>query len=152
MFRKSLLALVALSASATVLADESCTDVVSDTLAEMRVGVGDAWNSDIERLARAAAGAACVKAMSGRYDAMMAEKRVSADALAEEPVANAKAGQAEVGQSSTGKVAEDSDDDSWSFGGLTFKSMSGSPGKKPYERQRQQNKEETGEGAGDDAE
>lgn len=135
MLRRSLIGLVVLSASAVGVAEESCTDVVADTVAEMRVGVGANWNDDMERLARAAAGAACVKAMSGRYDAMMAkDEAVQGAAVAGKSAANTSDTQSDEDKAQ--------DEDSWSFGGLTFKSMSGSPGKKPYERQRQQPKED----------
>ena len=135
MFRRAIVGFVVLSASSLVIAEESCNDVVADTVAEMRVGVGDNWNDEIERLARAAAGAACVKAMSGRYNASVTEEVVGNQATAASSTAS----------SDSAQTNEDAakDDDSWSFGGLTFKSMSGSPGKKPYERQRQQPKEDT---------
>lgn len=145
MLRRSLLGLLVLSASAVGFAEETCTDVVADTVAEMRVGVGANWSDDMERLARAAAGAACVKAMSGRYDAMMADEALQDEAMA------GKSGAAET-NTETNTETKTNDDDSWSFGGLTFKSMSGSPGKKPYERQRQAPKDSADDAVADESE
>ena len=135
---RQLAILPALVFAASALADP-CSDVAGDTVAELRAGAGDWWNEDIEGLVRAAAGSACVKALSGRYGA-------AATPMAEEAVAASPASEPQAAAASTAEAAEDSeeseDSDSWSFGGLTFKSMSGSPGKKPYERSRQNSRED----------
>ncbi|MEQ8516537.1 MAG: hypothetical protein RIC38_13095, partial [Chromatocurvus sp.] len=47
----------------------SCGGIVQATLEEMRAGAGEQWTVDMAATARAAAGAACVKALSGRYAA-----------------------------------------------------------------------------------
>lgn len=138
---RQLATLPALVFAASVLADP-CSDVAGDTVAELRAGAGDWWNEDIEGLVRAAAGSACVKALSGRYGAAaspMAEEAVAANPTSEPQAAAASATEAAEG------AEESEDSDSWSFGGLTFKSMSGSPGKKPYERSRQNSREDEDE-------
>ncbi|MEM1401769.1 MAG: hypothetical protein AAGG55_00435 [Pseudomonadota bacterium] len=115
---------------------DPCSDVAADTVAELRAGAGEWWSEDIEGLVRAAAGSACVKALSGRYGA-------NASMAAEESVAASPASASEAASSPEPEDAAQSEDsDSWSFGGITFKSMSGSPGKKPYERARQNDREE----------
>lgn len=132
---RQLAILPALVFAASALADP-CSDVAGDTVAELRAGAGDRWNEDIEGLVRAAAGSACVKALSGRYGA-------AASPMAEQEVAASPTSEPHAAAASTAEAAEESEDsDSWSFGGLTFKSMSGSPGKKPYERSRQNSRED----------
>ena len=124
---------------------DSCSDVVADTIAEMRAGADGWWTSDAENLVRAAAGSACIKAQSGRYGVAPQgageEMNVSAAAEASnQSQASTKATDAAATKESEAK--EEADDGSWSVGGLTFRSMSGSPTQKPYERQRQSKKEE----------
>lgn len=99
-----------------------CSEVVDDTVAEIRAGASSWWTDDAEGLVRAAAGAACVKARSGRYGATTID----------ETSVSAAGSDAEAGDDSTEEV---SDDGSWSVGGLTFRSLGGSPGRKPYQRQ-----------------
>lgn len=117
---------------------DPCAEVTSDTIAEMRAGASGGWSDDVESLVRAAAGSACVKALSGRYSAgsagMPADESVVMESTS---VPDAAAADLAPGDSSVSAAAEEGDDDTWSFGGLTFRSMSGSPGKKPYERQRE---------------
>ncbi|MFT7286206.1 MAG: hypothetical protein ACI87W_000310 [Halieaceae bacterium] len=110
--------------SPPLLAD-ACDDVVQDTVAEMRAGASDWWNADIESLVRAAAGSACVKAVSGRYVAVPAQSAAEVVKAATPVSESAQA------------VKADAEDGSWSMGGLTFRSMSGSPGKKSYHRARE---------------
>ena len=107
---------------ASAEAETDCAAVVSATVAEIAVGAGDRWSPPVENLVRAAAGSACVKAMSGRY----ADKTLTSGASSFD------------GAEGADGVAEDpsaaGDDASTGF---TFKPLSGSPTRKPYERQRQ---------------
>ena len=100
---------------------DTCDAVVADTVAEIRAGAGDTWNDAIERAVRAAAGSACVKASSGRYAGTRtpAEDRDADGAVVQ-----------------TAGDADGPADDGFDVGGLTIRGMSGSPGRKPYERQR----------------
>jgi hypothetical protein len=123
---------------------DPCAEVVADTLAEMRAGADGWWSDDVQNLVRAAAGSACIKAQSGRYGAtpQSAGEAMSISAVG---AASDEAGtQPKQGSDTpdTGGEAQETDDGSWSVGGLTFRSMSGSPTQKPYERQRQSKKEE----------
>lgn len=124
---------------------DSCADVVADTVAEIRAGAIGGWSADAENLARAAAGSACIKAQSGRYGAApksaVKEMSVSASAQASNQ-SGASAGAADAAATEKSEADGEADDGSWSVGGLTFRSMSGSPTQKPYERQRQSKKEE----------
>ncbi|WOJ92095.1 hypothetical protein R0135_09880 [Congregibacter variabilis] len=124
---------------------DACDDVVADTVAEMRAGADGWWNSDVENLVRAAAGSACIKAQSGRYgtDSHSTAEEMSSSAAAK--TSNHAAEPAKVTEAAKTQQSEadaEADDGSWSVGGLTFRSMSGSPTQKPYERQRQSKKEE----------
>ena len=134
--------------SAAVVA-EPCDTVVEDTIAEMRAGAGDDWSSEVERAVRAAAGSACVKAQSGRY-----EER-SPGAVADEPLmdealqrgagaaADSTAGAAVSQASDAGdEEAGDGEEEGFSIGGLTIRGASGSPSKKSYERARESKVEE----------
>lgn len=105
----------------------SCDEIVSDTVAEMRAGAGAAWSEAGEELVRRSAGAACVKARSTRYEAPQTNPD-EPDTVPGEPTASS-----EIVDESPGEAA---DDGSWTFGGLKFRSNNGSPGQKPYERQR----------------
>jgi len=98
----------------------TCDEVVEATIKEMRAGARTAWNDDMAALARAAAGAACVKAQSGRY---------------------APTGAAEVDvESAEGAAGPGGDSDEanslWPFNPGAVKAITGSPGKKPYARRR----------------
>lgn len=122
-----------------------CDEVVEDTLAELRAGAAAPWSDEVEALARAAAGSACVKAASGRYGAeapAVAQEVVVSTEAAIAPTVDA-ASAAAAGQEATAETAAaDADDGSWNIGGLTVRSLSGSPAKKPYQRQREQNKDD----------
>lgn len=128
---------------------DSCEDIAADTIAEMRAGTAGNWSDEIQSLVRAAAGSACIKARSGRYTMPQQgsmeplaeggdDKYVdSASAAAAAPAASEASSPAAAEQAS-----DQEDDGSWSVGGLTFRSMSGSPTQKPYERARQNKKAE----------
>lgn len=127
-----------LTLSSQALAD--CRDIVSRTVAELRAGAPE-WSEDMERLARAAAGSACVKA-GGDADAgaAISEQAVRADG----PAAGASAAGAATGK-----------DEEWHpMKGFKFNPVTGSPGKKPYERRREVNETEVERQAGreDDSE
>jgi hypothetical protein len=130
----------ALCAPVQVLAD--CRDIVDDTLAELRAGATQ-WNDDMERLARAAAGSACVKAggnaTGGGAAAQIQDQPVPAGDDA--AVAERAAGQGEDSASASGaKAAGASEEESWSpFKDIKFNKVSASPNKKPYERRRDVN-------------
>ncbi|MFK8043299.1 hypothetical protein [Congregibacter sp.] len=127
---------------------DPCSDVVTDTVAEMRAGADGWWSEDIEGLVRAAAGSACIKAQSTRYQAagVSTVESVAVDASnVPAPSSSESVAQAEAeAQTETAEVSDggDEEDGSWSIGGLTIRSMSGSPSQKPYERARQTKKEE----------
>lgn len=134
--------------SAAVVA-EPCDTVVEDTIAEMRAGAGDDWSSEVERAVRAAAGSACVKAQSGRYEerspAAVAEEPLmdealqgSAGAAADSTAAAAVPQASDAGDEQAGNDEEEG----FSIGGLTIRGASGSPSKKPYERARESKVEE----------
>ena len=89
--------------------DSTCGQIVSDTEAETRAGMAASWDDNTAELVRAVAGSACVKAVSGRYGARSTVTEESLDG----PSFNAK---------------EEQD--------IGIQPMSGSPGKKPYERRR----------------
>ncbi len=126
-------------------------------MAEIRAGATDWWSEDAEALVRASAGSACVKAMSGRYsvapartpDSGMREEAVAATGTAAEVSEDAAAAESTAAAEPEGAAAAGADDGSWSMGGLTFRSMSGSPGKKPYERQREMKRETDADEEGD---
>lgn len=117
-----------------------CTAVIDDTVAEMRAGADGWWSHEVEGLVRAAAGSACVKAQSGRYAATDGDVDSHDDVLAADEDASASA-PVPAGDASNAQEATDSDDGSWSFGGMTFRSLSGSPGSKPYQRKRKADEE-----------
>ncbi len=116
------------SAAVSAMSETDCASVVTATVAEIKAGAGDRWSQPIENLVRAAAGSACVKAVSGRYlETSLSTVESSMDA-----------GPHAVALDEAKTVPEDSatassDTDT----GFTFKPLSGSPARKPYERQRQ---------------
>lgn len=112
---------------------DPCSDVVSDTVAELRAGAGGSWSEDIEGLVRAAAGSACIKAQSKRYQTAT---HVSGE---EAPSPGTQSASVDETQGRDADAKAD-DDGSWNIGGLTIRSMSGSPSQKPYERARQTKK------------
>ena len=119
---------------AQALAD--CRDIVASTVAEMRAGASE-WNADMERIARTAAGSACVKAGGDAAvqlrDTALSEAAVSGGDAAEETRGTAAKADA---------MGEDGED--WHpLQGFKFNRVTGSPGKKPYERRRDVNETET---------
>jgi len=124
--------------------EDDCGAVVSTTIEEMRVAAGDSWDAGQEALARRAAAAACVKARSGRYDALASEavEAVEAQDAAAQSAAMSPAGEAEQAEMSekaeqAGKA--ESDDGLWPFGEFKINDVSASPSRKPYERRRLDN-------------
>ena len=116
------LILVVASVEASAAADSSrsittidCSVIVSQTVNEMRVGAKAWWSDDVEKMAGMAAMSACFKAFS-------AQSR-SAAGKEDEAVSGAS--------STTGAEAQQS-----ASSGLSFRPLSGSASKKPYERAR----------------
>ena len=96
-------------------ATTDCSVIVSQTVNEMRVGAKAWWSDDVEKMAGMAAMSACFKAAS-------AQSRSSA-VNEEEAVSGAS--------STTGARTQQS-----TSSGLSFRPLSGSASKKPYERAR----------------
>ena len=96
-------------------ATTDCSVIVSQTVSEMRVGAKAWWSDDVEKMAGMAAMSACFKVMS-RQSMNFAGNR----------------GEAVSGASSTtGAEAQQN-----ASSGLSFRPLSGSASKKPYERAR----------------
>lgn len=132
------LAVSAVMMMSAAAAAEPCDSVVEDTIAEMRAGAGESWSSEVERAVRAAAGSACVKAQSGRYEGK--PQAVAADeSLVDESLQSGAGSAATSAASAPAPQASDGDEDEdggFSIGGLTIRGASGSPSKKSYERSR----------------
>ena len=108
----------------------SCNGVVQATLDEMRAGAGQQWTTEMAATVRAAAGAACIKALSGRYATASDDAAVdgAVDAAGERASTDGeRAAAAPDGEESGGL---------WPFNGAGVRSITGSPAKKPYERRR----------------
>ena len=119
--------------------DERCADVVEATVAEAKAGAGGAWSPETESLVRQTAGAACIKAQSGRYEASpaAAAPMTNDSAIAEESVSASSTEGASSAQATAEKTAApDADEEGTTVGGITFKPMSGNPNKKSFERKR----------------
>ena len=96
-------------------ATTDCSVIVSQTVSEMRVGAKAWWSDDVEKMAGMAAMSACFKVMS----------RQSMNSVGNR-------GEAVSGASSTtGAEAQQN-----ASSGLSFRPLSGSASKKPYERAR----------------
>ena len=96
-------------------ATTDCSVIVSQTVSEMRVGAKSWWSDDVEKMAGMAAMSACFKVMS----------RQSMNSVGNR-------GEAVSGASSTtGAEAQQN-----ASSGLSFRPLSGSASKKPYERAR----------------
>ena len=116
------LMLVVASVEASAAADSSgsitttdCSVIVSQTVSEMRIGAKAWWSDDVEKMAGMAAMSACFKVVS-------AQSMSSAENKDE----------AGSGASSTlGATTQQS-----TSSGLSFRPLSGSASKKPYERAR----------------
>ena len=115
-----MLVLGSVEASADAGSSEStattdCSVIVSQTVNEMRVGAKAWWSDDVEKMAGMAAMSACFKVVS----------RQSMNSVGNR-------GEAVSGASSmTGAEAQQS-----ASSGLSFRPLSGSASKKPYERAR----------------
>ena len=129
--------ILALCASLPRLALADCREIVDSTVAEIRAGAAE-WNEDMERLARAAAGSACVKAGGNRAPAAVASQ------LEEKPVRGGAAEtSAEAAPASNSAAAGGESGEDWHpLKGFKFNPVTGSPGKKPYERRREVNETE----------
>jgi hypothetical protein len=155
------LALVSLASfviSPLVFAQSStdCRQIAAATVAELRAGY-EGWSDEAEQLARAAAGAACVKAtLSVQTSAAGSASRsfnstvvpaagASADGVATggaAPVAQA-GDQSGDSADSKSEAKETESSGSWNpFSEINFNKVSARPGKKPYERRRESLDEE----------
>lgn len=151
MTRFILLAILALSFGSPVLAqgNADCRAIAAATVAELRAGYAQ-WSDEAENLARAAAGAACVKAstasQSAGRDASISSAAVRADGVVvpEAAAATADSAVAVDGATSQSVAATDSTDEkaekeeeSWNpFSDIKFNKVSARPNRKPYERKR----------------
>lgn len=116
------LMLVLASIEASAEADSSgstattdCSVIVSQTVSEMRVGANAWWSDDVEKMAAMAAMSACFKVISAQ-SMNSAENKDEAVSAA---------------SSMTGPTTQQS-----TSSGLSFRPLSGSASKKPYERSR----------------
>ena len=92
-----------------------CASVVSQTVNEMRVGAKAWWSDDVEKMAGLAAMSACFKV-------------VSAQSMS--GAGNEQGAMSGVSSATQGKAQESVSS------GLSFRPLSGSASKKPYERAR----------------
>ncbi len=112
-------AIVLVALSSNSFANDACRPIVAATIAELKAGATQ-WGEREQAVARAAAGAACVKTMSGNYaGSSLAAAR---DAEADDSAEPAKEGK--------------DDDGWWPFNSARRNDVSASPGQKPYERKR----------------
>ena len=96
-------------------ATTDCSVIVSQTVSEMRIGAKAWWSDDVEKMAGMAAMSACFKVVSRQSMSSVGNR-----------------GEAVSGASSTtGAEAQQS-----ASSGLSFRPLSGSASKKPYERAR----------------
>ena len=117
----------------------------------MRAGYEN-WSEEAEQLARAAAGAACVKARQAAPSAASASPgglnstavRARGDSAASgTPAAESASAQADSGSGDGDAKQKDKDEESWNpFSDLKFNEVSARPGKKPYERRRESTEKE----------
>ena len=115
-----MLVVASVEASAEAGSSEStattdCSVIVSQTVSEMRVGAKAWWSDDVEKMAGMAAMSACFKVVS-------AQSMNSAETK-DEAVSGAP--------STSGAEAQQN-----ASSGLSFRPLSGSASKKPYERAR----------------
>ena len=96
-------------------ATTDCSVIVSQTVSEMRVGAKSWWSDDVEKMAGMAAMSACFKVVS----------RQSMNSVGNRGEAVSSA------SSTAGAEAQQS-----ASSGLSFRPLSGSASKKPYERAR----------------
>ena len=115
-----ILVVASVEASAEAGSSESaattdCSVIVSQTVSEMRVGAKAWWSDDVEKMAGMAAMSACFKVVS--------RQSMSSFGNRGEDVSGAS--------STTGAEAQQN-----ASSGLSFRPLSGSASKKPYERAR----------------
>ena len=115
-----MLVVASVEASAEAGSSESaattdCSVIVSQTVSEMRVGAKAWWSDDVEKMAGMAAMSACFKVLSSHSMSSVANRG--------EVVSGAS--------STTGAEAQQN-----ASSGLSFRPLSGSASKKPYERAR----------------
>jgi len=112
-----------------------CADIAAATVAELRAGA-ESWNGDLERLARQAAGAACVKARSTAAPAGSGGQTSRAAAASAAGKRGEAAGEpaAAVGSEDAAASPEDEEGRSGFWPSLKRNDVSGLPGKKPYQR------------------
>ena len=92
-----------------------CGSIVQETVTELRLGAASWWSEDVEKMAGMAAMTACFKAAAdATYKSDSQEGAISANASSQE------AASSQTNSAST----------------LTFRPLSGSASKKPYERAR----------------
>ena len=125
---------------------DACAGIAAATVAELKAGAAT-WGPDDEQLARRAAGAACVKALSAAVTAplpALTEERLDApvgaagrDPLGDDgnSVAAASASELDDGDEAEDE-REDEEEKSGLFSGFKLNDVSGSPGKKPYQRKK----------------
>lgn len=133
---KRLLTTLMLASMLPAQAFSDCREIVASTLAEMRAGASE-WNADMERIARSAAGSACVKA-GGDASSMQLRETAISEAAQQDGGAGATTGAAASEAAAAGEGEE-----AWHpMKGFKFNKVTGSPGKKPYERRREVNETE----------
>ena len=115
----------------------ACRDIVSATVAELRAGAAN-WSEEMERVARAAAGSACVKAGGDATASSATGAAISEQAVPAAGGAAAAASSAPAPASS----GEGKEEEWHPLKGFKFNPVTGSPGKKPYERRREVNETE----------
>ena len=148
MIRSTMLAalLLPLSAGLHAQGDTDCRAIAAATVAELKAGYTN-WDENAEHLARAAAGAACVKATTAAPSRAAAASAPQADSQSlsstvvrangvVEPESVASTPVAET-SSAAETEAEEKSDESWNpFSDIKFNKVSARPNRKPYERKR----------------
>lgn len=112
--------------STIAVGQDPCTEIVADTIAEVRAGSGAAWTPELARTVKMAAASACVKASSGRYTAtpLAAPASEVVEANSERMASEAVSADVEV---------EADEEESTGF---KVTPLSGPPTSKPYARNR----------------
>ena len=103
------------ASEAMSLATTDCEAVVTQTVAELRVGAKAWWSDDVEKMAGMAAMSACFKVLSAQST-------------------NSSGGPEDA--MSAASSSSDAETRHGSSQGLSFRPLSGSASKKPYERAR----------------
>jgi hypothetical protein len=121
--------------SACLLCGESiaaeCQAVAESTLAEISAGARAPLDAETAALIRQAAGAACVKTLSGRYpDAVAVEPDRVAENTTEAATKNPES------QAAADPEEKEGGSSLWPFDSFKRNDVSASPSKKPYQRKR----------------